>query len=101
MASDLDKPLTWNSVGRLALVAAAEYGMLSLIEDAPFTVKVATVICSVGALAVLETRAALNKRKAHLFALSLSVIGAIYLGFLGYAAAHAAEKQRIEAGLGV
>ena len=99
MSADLDKPLTWNSVGRLALVAAAEYGMLSLIEDAPFAVKIATVICAAGALATLEMRAALNKRSAHLFALSMSVIGAIYLGFLGYAVAHSLNKIAARHGL--
>lgn len=99
MSVQLDRPITWASVARVALAAAAEYGMLSLIEDAPFAVKLATVLCSVAALAALESRDWLESLRARLFATAMIALGAIYLGFLGYAVNYYLDKAAIRHGL--
>jgi hypothetical protein len=65
VAGDLDRPITWASVARVALAFAAEYGLLALIEDSPFAVKLATVVCSVAALAALEAREWLGHIRPH------------------------------------
>jgi len=62
MSADFSKPITWNSVLRLSLGFGAEYSLLSLIEDAPIALKMATMLCSLGALAALEGRDWLNKK---------------------------------------
>ena len=99
MDLDFDKPITWGTVARVALVWAAEYGMLALIEDAPAVVKVATVICAVGALAALEARDWLRQRQRHLFSYSIGLITVLYAGFLGYATIHAFNKWSTRRGL--
>lgn len=84
----IDKPITWGSLARVGLAWAAEYGVLSLIEDAPFAVKMATIVCALGALAALETKEWLNQRK-YLFFSVMGFVSAIYFCFVIYAASHA------------
>jgi hypothetical protein len=99
VAVDLNRPITWASIARIGLFFGAEYGVLALIEDAPFAVKIATVVCSLAALAALEARDWLNRTRTHLFPASMIVLGAVYLGFVGYAAVHAAEQLATRRGL--
>jgi hypothetical protein len=105
-AISLDIPVTWRSVIRIGLLWGAEYAVLSLIEDAPIALKLATVFCALGALVILEleTRLAqvsvqIRRIRISRFQIAISVIGLIYAGFIVYAVAHAAERQRIMNGL--
>ncbi len=96
---DFDKPITWGTFTRFALVGAAEYAMLALIEDAPTAVRVATILCALAALGVLEGARWLRGIHRYLFDISIILILMIYLGFIGYAIHHASERKRIMAGL--
>jgi hypothetical protein len=89
---DLATPITWATVARIGLLWGAEYGMLALIEDAPASVKIATIICALGALATLESREWLRQKRQGLFLSVLCGLGIIYLGFLGYAVFHSMER---------
>jgi hypothetical protein len=71
------------SATRIGLGFAGEYALLSLIEDAPEALKVATVICAVGALIALETELWLRKRNA--FIPLISALSVIYASFVSYA----------------
>lgn len=82
--ANLDKPITWLSAIRVGLGFAGEYALLSLIEDAPEALKVATVVCSVGALAALESREWLQKNQ-YRFSGIMIVFALIYCGFIAYA----------------
>jgi hypothetical protein len=42
--SGLDKAITWRDALELGLFFGVEYAMLALIEDAPFSLKAATMI---------------------------------------------------------
>lgn len=81
----LDRPITWRSIVRAGLIWGAEYALLSLIEDAPVVLKVATILCAIGALAALEGEEWLNRRHRHFFKSVTLALVAIYLGFIGYA----------------
>lgn len=95
----LDSPITWVSAIRLGLFWGGEYALLSLIEDAPEALKVATVLCSIGALASLEGRSWLNKRRANLFVIIIASISTIYGSFVIYAFAHAYHQSVISSNL--
>jgi hypothetical protein len=84
---------------RVALVWAAEYAMLSLIEDAPTAIKVATLICAVSALAVMQFEVWVRSISKHSFRNAICGLTVIYLGFLGYAVAHAVNRLVIRHGL--
>jgi hypothetical protein len=95
----LETPITWLSAVRLGLGYAGEYALLSLIEDAPEALKVATVLCSIGALAALECRVWLEGKRKHLFQATIAAVSVIYLGFVGYAIIHVMGIQAKEAKL--
>jgi hypothetical protein len=85
MSSVLDQAITWRSVIRIGLIWAAEYAMLSLIEESPPYIKVATMICAIGLLATLEFEQWLRSKKNELFLGSLSMFILVYVSFIGYA----------------
>ncbi len=95
----LDEAITWRSVTRIGLGFAAEYALLALIEDAPAALKIATVICAVAGLFVLETENWFHRQHKRLFISSIAALVAIYLCFIAYAAAHALGKQHRQAQL--
>jgi hypothetical protein len=99
MSSALDKPITWLSAVRLGLGFSGEYALLSLIEDAPEALKIATVLCSIGALAALEGQEWLERQRKHLFRATIAAVSAVYLGFVGYALIHVVNIQAKEAKL--
>jgi hypothetical protein len=95
----LDTAVTWRSVARIGLGFAAEYALLALIEDASAVLKVATVVCATGALAVLELEDWLRSRRPGLFIACIASLAIIYVGFIGYAIAHVIERNQTLAGL--
>jgi hypothetical protein len=95
----LDKPITWSSAVRLGLGYAGEYALLSLIEDAPEALKVATVLCSIGALAALEARDWLEHQRQYSFRATVTSVSVVYLGFVGYAISHSVERHNVRLGL--
>jgi hypothetical protein len=94
-----DKPITWMSATRLGLGFAGEYSLLSLIEDSPESLKIATMVCSFGVLAALEGREWLNSKRPHLFRISIVFFSAIYSIFIFYAIAHSWHQSVISAKL--
>jgi hypothetical protein len=100
---------TWTGVFKLGLGIIAEAAMLALIEDAPESVKAATLVCSVLALGALQFEQQLrNVNAKNLFRNVLIVLAVIYSGFVIYALVqiyqrdathrHLVEKY-VEAGL--
>jgi hypothetical protein len=55
MSFKIDAPITWQTVIRIGLGFGAEYALLALIEDAPSALKIATMLCALIALFILET----------------------------------------------
>jgi len=91
--------LDLRAIIRIALVWAAEYAMLSLIEDASELVKIATLICAVSALAIMQFELWLRKFQPNAFRNSLIVVVVIYSGFIGFAVKHGADAIAIRFGL--
>jgi hypothetical protein len=83
------------SAVRLGLAWAGEYSLLSLIEDAPEVLKVATILCSLAALACLEGRIWLNRQRAGLFTIVITVIIITYGAFIAYATAHTYIRYQV------
>jgi hypothetical protein len=90
----LDSPITWRSLARIGLGFAGEYALLALIEEAPAALKIATVICAVAGLFILETESRLRKRRA--FVGAIVAVCVIYFGFIGYAVNHVYQETAIE-----
>jgi hypothetical protein len=88
----IDKPITWMSATTLGLGYAGEYSLLSMIEDSPEALKIATMLCSIGVLIALEGRGWLNRQSKWLFASVLGILSLIYLGFVGYAIQHSLHQ---------
>jgi len=88
--------LTWKSLLKLGAGFAAEYALLSLIEDAPEVVKVATLVTALGALGALESQEWLIRRHRHLFMAAIVVTSVIYLCFIGYALWHVRHESQID-----
>ena len=87
------------AVIRVALVWAAEYAMLSLIEDAPEVVKVATLLCAVAALVVMQFEGWLRGVWKKSFRFALLAVALVYMGFIGYAVKHTFGLITIRNGL--
>jgi hypothetical protein len=96
---DFAGPITWMSAVRLALGFAGEYSLISLIQDAPEALKIATLLCSIGILIALETRYWLNERGKHLFSTTILALSIIYAGFVVYALMHSYNQSVISARL--
>lgn len=90
----LDKAITWRSVARIGLGFAGEYALLALIEDAPAALKIATVICAVAGLFILETESWFHRQHKRLFISTIGIVVFVYLAFVAYAADHALRKQQ-------
>jgi hypothetical protein len=98
MSASLDSPITWSTAVRIGLGWAGEYALLSLIEDAPEALKVATVVCAVGALAALESREWLQKNQ-YRFSGIMIAFAMIYCGFILYAIVHVVDIANKQATL--
>ena len=61
--------------------------------------KVATVVCAVAGLFVLEAEGWLQKRHRYGFTTIIVIVSAVYLGFVGFAINHAVERAATKAGL--
>jgi hypothetical protein len=99
MSALLDHPLTIRSLIRIGLAFAAEYALLALIEDAPAALKIATVICAIGALLALETEAQLKTWWRYSPGVIISALALIYAGFVGYGIQQHFHGEGIKAGL--
>lgn len=99
MSGSLDRPVTWGSLLRVGLAFGAEYGVLSLIEDAPVALKIATVICSILALITLESKTALTLRHRYAFTSAIGFIAIVYAGFAAYAVQHSINRIATRHGL--
>lgn len=85
------------AVVRIALVWAAEYAMLSLIEDAPETVKVATLVCAVLALVIMQFEAWLRTVRKNAFRNALTAVAFVYAGFIAFAVQHVSHESWVKA----
>src|SRR5258708_23756824 len=63
-----------------------------MIKDTPLTVLIATALCALAALAVLEGEGWLSRRHPRAFTSAIVAVSAIYLGFVGYAIEHAVRR---------
>jgi hypothetical protein len=99
MSQGIDRPITWRTIFRVGLIWGAEYALLSLIEDAPTAVKVATIVCALSALAALEAETWLNTRHRYAFASAVTVVGLVYLAFVMYGINRVADKVAVREGL--
>jgi len=89
----------WKTIGLLGLGWAAEYAMLSLIEDSPEILKAATLICALAGIAILTSHDVLRHKRIKVFWLLAVLIGVIYLSFVGLALTGIANKWNVERGL--
>jgi hypothetical protein len=78
---------------------AGEYALLALIEDAPAALKVATVLCAIGALVALESETFLNQKGKQLFVKTIAALSAIYLCCVAYAISQAMYQAKTRSGL--
>ena len=85
-------PLTWRSIARIGLIAAAEAAVLALVEDSTLAVKVATGAIALLGLGVLEFETKIKAIKPFLFGTSITILVVAYLGFVGYAISHAIHE---------
>lgn len=92
----IDRPITWRSIIRVGLIWAAEYAMLSLIEDSPPSLKVATILCALAALAAMEFEPWIESKKKNLSHILIGVAAFVYLVFVAYALNSVAEKREIK-----
>ena len=92
MAVTIDTPITWRTVVRVGLVWAAEYAMLALIEDAPTFMKVATVLCSLSILFVLESQSLFTALPARAYKNAILTSLLLYTACVVYAI-HIVERK--------
>ena len=99
MAISLDTLITWRSAVVLGLGMAAEYALLALIEDGPFALKMAPMLCATGALAVVQAENWFKQQRRHLFTILIAVLAVIYAGFIAYAIQQVDYRRHIRSGL--
>jgi hypothetical protein len=99
MADTITITFSWMTVFRIGLAWAAEYAMLSLIEDAPEILKVATLICAVAGLAILQFEDKIKNYDRKVFGGLIGTVAIIYLGFTTYAVRHGLERQTAQSKL--
>jgi hypothetical protein len=90
---------SWKIIVRIGLVWAAEYAMLALIEDSPAILKVATLICALAGLAVLQFEEKIQTYDRRIFLALISGVAVIYLGFSAYAIAQGLRREAAQAEL--
>src|SRR5437879_3283062 len=94
-----DKPatidFTWKNMFSAGLLLAAEYEVLTLIEDAPAFIKGATVVCDIAALAAMQFEGALRQQGKNLYAILLGGVSAFYLAFIAYAMVHTYHQSEM------
>jgi hypothetical protein len=91
--------ITKKTVWVVGLIWAAEYGMLSLIEDSPEILKAATVVCALVGLVLVEAWDHARHRHFWVLVASSVVIGGIYLGFVTYALFGVLHRHDVQSGL--
>ncbi|MGA2792373.1 MAG: hypothetical protein ABSE69_02400 [Roseiarcus sp.] len=92
--------LDWETAARAALIWAAEYTMLSMIEDSSHLLKVMTIICALSGLVVLEARKTIFLHYGKtLWLIVVATISVTYLGFVVYAITDLYEHRLIRAKL--
>lgn len=74
--------LTFRTLVKAALAVLAEYAVLSLIEDAPLSVKIATALIPALALLVIEFDRRLNAWHTNIVPASLGALVAAYIAIL-------------------
>jgi hypothetical protein len=85
----------WRTIVRVLLLLLAEGSLITLIKDAPFFVVVATVLCPLVVLILLEIDGRLKGRYSPPFLVGISIIGLIYAGFIGYAIEHTMQRDGV------
>ena len=85
---------TWKNMFSAGLLLAAEYEVLTLIDDAPAFIKGATVVCDVAALAVMQFEATLRQNK-NLYGILLGSVAVFYLAFIAYAMVHTYQRSEV------
>lgn len=99
MSSIFDRPITLRQALALALGWAAEYALLTLIESAPTSLKVATMLSATAGLAVLQAEDWLLSKGRWIFWGCATVVAAVWLSFVGYALHQVAHQDAIKAAL--
>lgn len=75
---------TWKNAFSAACLAASEYAMLSLIEDAPRSIKLATLIVPLLAFLTIQFEARLRKIHNDVYPIILVLLLVGYVGFGSY-----------------
>jgi hypothetical protein len=86
---------TWKNLCSAGLLLAAEYEVLSLIEDAPALLKGATVACDIVAIAIMQFETSLRERAKNLYGILLGGVAVFYLAFLTYALQHMMHQSEV------
>ncbi len=89
------RPL-WDRGLRSALVFGIEWASLSLIEDSPSWLKLATMILASLGLAIIESRYFLMLKKRGVFAGLLAVVICIWVALVSYAAYHYNGEDKLD-----
>ena len=84
----------WQTALRVAVLFLAEAGLIALIKDAAISVLIATVVCALIVLGLLEGEPKLRRLHRSAFTVTILLVSAIYLYFVGYAIVHAMERDR-------
>jgi hypothetical protein len=75
---------TWKNAFSAALLAASEYAMLSLIEDAPRSIKLATLIAPTLAFLAIQFESRIRKLGHDLYPIILALLAGGYVAFGAY-----------------
>jgi hypothetical protein len=84
VAAALVHVFSWKNAVSAACLAASEYAMLSLIEDAPRAIKLATFIAPLAAFLTIQFEKRLRAVHVDLYPTTLVLICVGYLAFGGY-----------------
>ena len=82
----------WRSLILIGLAWAAEYALLGLIADANLPLRVATILCALAALFILEIQQWYGGMYRYQFAFGIIILTILYLFFVGYAVKYAYDR---------
>lgn len=82
----------WRSLIIIGLAWAAEYALLELIGEANLALKVATILCAIAALFILEIEQWFAGGHRFYFRAGIIIVSILYLCFVGYAIKYAYDR---------
>jgi hypothetical protein len=80
---------------RVLLLLLAEAALITLVKDAPYFVVIATALCPIAALALLESENWIKHPLLPAFRkIAIVAVSIVYFGFVIFAIVHAAQRER-------